>query len=142
MDEFSSYWIRVSQAWTGDGWGAMFIPRIGQEVIVDFIDGNPDLPIITGRVYNAESMPPYELPAGQTKSTIKSNSSIGGGNSNEIRFEDKLGEEEVFISGAKDMNIQTANQMELTGESIELRSGDNYIIIGPEGIVIYETPSP
>jgi type VI secretion system secreted protein VgrG len=75
----------------------MFIPRIGQEVIVDFLEGDPDQPIITGRVYNAEHMPPYELPAEMTKSTIKTNSSKGSGGFNEIRFEDKKGEEQVFM---------------------------------------------
>lgn len=90
-DENSSCWTRVSQNWAGKQWGAMFLPRIGQEVIVEFLEGDPDRPIITGRVYNAEQMPPYPLPGEQTKSTIKSNSSKGGGGSNELRFEDKKG---------------------------------------------------
>src|SRR5947207_2277647 len=85
---------------------SMFIPRIGQEVIVDFLEGDPDQPIITGRVYNAEQMPPYSLPAEQTKSTIKSNSSKGGGGFNEIRFEDKKGEEQIFIHAEKNMDTR------------------------------------
>jgi type VI secretion system secreted protein VgrG len=84
-DEHSSCWVRVSQPVAGKGWGAMWIPRIGQEVIVDFLDGDPDRPIITGRVYNAESMPPYTLPDEKTKSTLKSYSSKGGGGFNEIQ---------------------------------------------------------
>jgi type VI secretion system secreted protein VgrG len=104
-DETSSCWIRVSQAWAGAGWGAMFIPRINQEVIVDFIEGDPDRPIITGRVYHGTNTPPYSLPAEKTKSTIKSDSSSGGGGSNEIRFEDKKGNEEIYIHGQKDWNI-------------------------------------
>jgi type VI secretion system secreted protein VgrG len=105
-DENSSCWVRVSQNWAGKNWGAVFHPRIGQEVIVDFLEGDPDRPIIVGRVYNAEQMPPYELPAEQTKSTIKSRSSKGGGtdNFNEIRFEDKLGSEEMYIHAEKDQN--------------------------------------
>ncbi|HVG58820.1 MAG TPA: type VI secretion system tip protein VgrG [Hyalangium sp.] len=78
-DEQSSCWIRVSQLWAGAGWGAMFIPRIGQEVIVDFIEGDPDRPIITGRVYNGSNPVPYDLPGEKTKSTIQSNSSPGAG---------------------------------------------------------------
>src|SRR5512132_4400036 len=78
-DENSSCWVRVSHPWAGKGWGAIAIPRIGQEVIVDFLEGDPDRPIITGRVYNAEAMPPYGLPANATQSGIKSNSSKGGG---------------------------------------------------------------
>ncbi|MBW2740154.1 MAG: type VI secretion system tip protein VgrG [Deltaproteobacteria bacterium] len=96
-DENSSCWIRVSQVWAGAGWGAMHIPRIGQEVIVDFLEGDPDRPIITGRVYHGTNTPPYSLPDEKTKSTIKSDSSLGGGGSNEIRFEDKKGEEEIYL---------------------------------------------
>jgi type VI secretion system secreted protein VgrG len=108
-DEGSSCWIRVSQAWAGAGWGAMFIPRIGHEVIVDFIEGDPDRPIITGRVYHGTNMPPYPLPDEKTKSALKSNSSKGGGGFNEIRLEDKKGSEEIYIHGEKDWNITIKN---------------------------------
>ena len=108
-DENSSCWIRVSQVWAGAGWGGMFIPRIGQEVIVDFIEGDPDRPIITGRVYHGTNTPPYPLPDEKTKSTIKSESSIGGGGFNELRFEDKAGSEEIFLHGQKDWNINILN---------------------------------
>ncbi len=110
-DENSSCWIRVSQGWAGLGWGAMFIPRIGQEVIVDFLEGDPDRPIITGRVYNGENIPPYELPNEKTKSTIKSESSKGGNGYNEIRFEDNKGNEEIFIHAQKNMNQVIKNNM-------------------------------
>jgi type VI secretion system secreted protein VgrG len=104
QNENSSCWIRVSHPWAGKGWGAVAIPRMGQEVIVDFLEGDPDQPIITGRVYNAEQMPPYGLPANQTQTGIKSRSSKGGGadNFNEIRFEDKKGSEEMYIHAEKD----------------------------------------
>jgi type VI secretion system secreted protein VgrG len=105
-DEKSSCWIRVSQLWAGPGWGAMYIPRIGQEVIVDFIEGDPDRPIVVGRVYHGTNVPPYPLPAEKTKSTIKSNSSPGGGGSNEFRFEDKKGQEEIYLHGQKDWTIK------------------------------------
>lgn len=108
-DDKSSCWIRVSQAWAGAGWGAMFIPRIGQEVIVDFVEGNPDRPLVTGRVYHGTNTPPYTLPDEKTKSTIKSDTTTGGGGSNEIRFEDKKGSEEIYIHGQKDWTITIEN---------------------------------
>ena len=106
MNENSSCWIRVSQLWAGKQWGAMHLPRIGQEVIVDFLEGDPDQPIITGRVYNADLMPPYGLPANQTQSGIKSRSSKGGGpeNFNELRFEDKKGQEEVYLHAERHLS--------------------------------------
>ncbi|MBW2646830.1 MAG: type VI secretion system tip protein VgrG, partial [Deltaproteobacteria bacterium] len=113
-DENSSCWIRVSQVWAGAGWGAMHIPRIGQEVIVDFLEGDPDRPIITGRVYHGTNTPPYSLPDEKTKSTIKSDSSLGGGGSNEIRFEDKKGEEEIYLHGQKDWTIAIENDKNQT----------------------------
>ncbi len=109
-DENSSCWVRVSQAWAGKNWGAMYIPRIGQEVIVEFLEGDPDQPIITGRVYNADAMPPYNLPAEMTKSTVKSNSTKGGGGFNEIRFEDKKGQEEIFVHAEKNIEIRVKNR--------------------------------
>ena len=87
-DEKSSCWIRVGQLWAGAGWGAMFIPRIGQEVIVDFLEGDPDKPIVTGRVYHETNTPPYPLPDQKNKSGIKSDSTLGGGGSNELCFDD------------------------------------------------------
>ncbi len=98
-DENSSCWVRVAQVWAGKNWGAMHIPRIGQEVIVDFLEGDPDQPIIVGRVYNEDQMPPYTLPDNQTQSGIKSRSTKQGGpdHFNEIRFEDKKDAEEIYI---------------------------------------------
>src|SRR5207247_91233 len=87
-------------------WGAIFLPRIGQEVIVEFLEGNPDRPIVTGAVYNGVSKPPYPLPDNATMSTIKSNSSKGGQGFNEIRFEDKKGSEQVFMHAEKDEDIR------------------------------------
>ena len=112
-DENSSCWIRVSSPWAGQNWGAISLPRIGQEVIVDFLEGDPDRPIIMGRVYNASQMPPYTLPDNQTRSTIQSRSSKGGGtaNYNEIRFEDLAGSEQIFINAEKDMDHRVENDL-------------------------------
>ncbi|TPJ73575.1 type VI secretion system tip protein VgrG [Mesorhizobium sp. B2-7-1] len=104
-DQNSSCFVRVSQTWAGSNWGFIQIPRIGQEVIVDFIEGDPDLPIITGRVYNASQMPPYGLPGNATQSGWKSNSSKGGGGYNELMFEDKAGSELVNFQAQKDHHL-------------------------------------
>jgi len=103
-DANSSCWIRVAQPWGGKQWGGFFLPRIGHEVLVDFLEGDPDQPIIVGSVYNADNMPPYTLPDNMTRSTIKSRSTTKGTeeNFNEIRFEDKKGEEEVYVHAEKD----------------------------------------
>ena len=125
-DENSSCWIRVSQLWAGAGWGAMFIPRVGQEVIVGFEEGDPDRPIITGRVYHGNNTPPYALPAEKTRSTIKSNSTKGGGGSNELRFEDKKGSEEIYIHGQKDWTIAIGNDKNQTiGHNETMDVGNN-----------------
>lgn len=113
-DEHSSCWVRVSQVWAGQGWGAMWIPRIGHEVIVDFVEGDADRPIITGRVYHGNNQPPYPLPDKKTASTIKSDSSPGGGGSNELRFEDQKGAEEVFLHAQKDWTIAVENDKNQT----------------------------
>jgi type VI secretion system secreted protein VgrG len=113
-DETSSCWIRVAQSSAGQQWGSFFLPRIGQEVIVNFLDGNPDRPIVTGSVYNAQQTVPYTLPDEQTKSTIKSHTSKGGGGFNELRFEDKKGSEEVFFQAQKDMNVNILNDQSVT----------------------------
>jgi type VI secretion system secreted protein VgrG len=110
-DENASCWVRVSQMWAGKNWGSMHIPRVGQEVIVEFLEGDPDRPIITGRVYNGDVMPPYTLPDEKTKSTSKSNSSKGGQGFNEIRFEDKKGSEQLFIHGEKDQDVRIKNDV-------------------------------
>ena len=99
-DEDSSCWVRVSQIWAGKSWGSMHIPRIGQEVIVVFLEGDPDQPIIAGRVYNEDNKPPYPLPDEKTKSTIKSNTSKGGGSANELLMEDLEGKTQVVLSNA------------------------------------------
>jgi type VI secretion system secreted protein VgrG len=106
-DENSSCWVRVSQLWAGTNYGGVHLPRIGQEVIVDFLEGDPDRPIITGRVYNSENQPPYTLPVNQTQSGVKSQSSKGAttNNFNELRFEDKLGSEHIYMQAERDLMV-------------------------------------
>ena len=108
FDGTSSCWTRVASPWAGKQWGMIHIPRIGQEVIVAFEEGDPDQPIIVGSVYNSDQMPPHELPANKTQSGIKSRSTPGAGsqNLNEIRFEDKIGNEHIFIHGEKDIHVR------------------------------------
>ncbi len=108
-DEHASCWIRVAQGWAGGGYGMFFLPRVGHEVIVDFLEGDPDRPIITGCVYNGQHPPPYPLPAEKTKSVIRTNSSKGGGGNNEIRFEDNKGCEQLFVQAQKDHDVRVKN---------------------------------
>jgi type VI secretion system secreted protein VgrG len=123
-DENASCWIRVSQGWAGGAYGMMFLPRVGQEVVVDFLEGNPDNPLITGRVYNGDHMPPYALPDEKTKSTIKTNSSKGGGGTNEIRFEDLKGSEQLFLQAQRQMDTRVkASHFHTVGGSYHLHVG-------------------
>ncbi|UHD16102.1 type VI secretion system Vgr family protein [Thiocapsa bogorovii] len=110
-DENSSCWVRVSHPWAGKNWGAIAIPRIGQEVIIDFLEGDPDQPIITGRVYNGDQMPPWGLPANMTQSGILSRSTKAGSeaNANAIRMEDKKGSEQLWIHAEKNQDIEVEN---------------------------------
>jgi len=127
-NESSSCWVRVSQAWAGTKFGSMHIPRIDQEVIVEFLNGDPDQPIVTGRVYNGDNEVPYDLPANQTQSGIKSRSSKGGSASkfNEIRMEDKKGKEELYIHAEKNHTQVTENdRSESVGHDRTLTVGNN-----------------
>ena len=105
-DETSSCWIRVAQLWAGKGWGTIAVPRIGAEGLVSFLDGDPDRPIIVGTLFNAQQTVPYTLPDEQTKTSLKSNSSKGGGGFNEIRLEDKKGSEQIFVHAEKDTDYR------------------------------------
>lgn len=124
MNEQSSCWVRVSQAWAGNGWGSMFIPRVGHEVLVDFIEGDPDRPIITGRVYHGGNEVPYPLPEQKTKSTMKSNSSPGGGGFNEVRFEDRKYAEQLFIHAQRNKDVCVRN------DSMESVLHDRHLTVG------------
>ena len=108
-DDKSSCWVRVSQAWSGSGYGGMVIPRVGNEVVVSFLEGDPDRPLVTGHVYNAGAQYGYSLPGDKTRTSLRSNSSPGGSGFNELRFEDASGGEEVFLHAQKDWNITVLN---------------------------------
>jgi type VI secretion system secreted protein VgrG len=112
-DENSSCWVRVSHPWAGKGWGSVAIPRIGQEVVVSFLEGDPDRPLITGRVYNGDCMPPYGLPGGAVVSGVKSDTHKGGGY-NEISLNDTAGSEKVTIHGQYDMNTTVEHDQTTT----------------------------
>ncbi|WP_134320774.1 type VI secretion system tip protein TssI/VgrG, partial [Aeromonas veronii] len=104
----SSCWVRVSQGWAGGQYGMMAIPRIGHEVIVSFLEGDPDQPIVTGRTYHATNRPPYDLPANKTRTVLRTETHKGEG-FNELRFEDQAGQEEIYIHGQKDLNVLIEN---------------------------------
>ncbi|MBH2010840.1 MULTISPECIES: type VI secretion system Vgr family protein [Thermomonas] len=123
QDDKSSCWVRVAQLWAGAGYGTFFLPRVGMEVVVDFLDGDPDRPLVVGCVYNGPNPPPV-APADATRSTIKTLSSKGGGGFNELRFEDKKGSEEIFLHAQKDLQLRTGNcRTEAIGTSADLSIG-------------------
>ena len=127
-DADSSCWVRVGTPWAGNQWGLIHIPRIGQEVIVDFLEGDPDQPIVVGSVYNADQMPPYKLPDNKTLSGVRSRSSLQGStdNFNEIRFEDKKGSEQLIIHAEKDMLESVENDtQEYVGDNRFLKVGND-----------------
>jgi type VI secretion system secreted protein VgrG len=128
LDENSSCWIRVGQSWAGKNWGAIQLPRIGQEVIVSFLEGDPDRPLIIGSVYNGVQMPPYALPANKTQSGVKSRSTPNGvaSNCNELRFEDKKGAELLYLQAEKDLEAQVKNNAtESIGQNQTIDVGAN-----------------
>ncbi len=132
-DEKSSCWIRVAQPWAGKAYGALFLPRIGHEVVISFIDGDPDRPLVTGAVYNANQTVPYTLPDNATRTVIKTNSSKNAQGSNELRFEDKAGEEELFMHAQKDMNTTVENSRTTTikkeNDTLTLEEGNRSLDI-------------
>jgi type VI secretion system secreted protein VgrG len=103
----SSCWVRVATAWAGRNWGMIHIPRVGQEVVVDFLDGDPDRPLVVGSVYNADAMPPYELPQHKTQSGIRSRSTPAGQpeEANELRFEDRKGQEQLYVQAQRNLDV-------------------------------------
>jgi len=125
-DDASSCWVRVASSWAGKNWGSQHVPRIGQEVVVSFLEGDPDRPLIIGSVFNAEAMPPYELPANGTRSGLKSRSSLDGTaeNFNELRFEDKKGSEEIYLHAEKDLQVVVENNQIISIGATKKDKGD------------------
>lgn len=123
-NENSSCWVRVSQPWAGKQWGAIFLPRVGQEVIVAFLEGDPDHPIVTGRVYNAEATPIWSLPDHKTRSGFRTRTLDGGtSNFNELRFEDKKGKEEIYQHAERDHVLRTKH------DRVEYVGNESHLIV-------------
>ncbi|MFO7564583.1 MAG: type VI secretion system tip protein TssI/VgrG, partial [Enhygromyxa sp.] len=118
----ASCWVRCAQSWSGPGWGAQFIPRVGMEVVVEFLEGNPDRPLVVGCVYNGDNSSPFSLPGSSTQSGWRTNSSPGGGGSNELRFEDAAGGEEIYIHGQKDWRVEINHNTSRTTGNDETHS--------------------
>jgi type VI secretion system secreted protein VgrG len=140
-DENSSCWIRVTQSWAGGSFGAQFIPRIGHEVIVDFLEGDPDRPIITGCVYNGQNMPPFDLPNNQTRSGIRGQSTPGGGygGGNEIHFEDAIGIEDLYThaQGTQTTVVERSQSATIGGDrSVTVGGSETVTVAGSETVAI------
>ncbi|MDO6528108.1 type VI secretion system tip protein TssI/VgrG, partial [Motilimonas sp. 1_MG-2023] len=140
-DENASCWVRVSQGWAGTQYGMMAIPRIGHEVIVSFLEGDPDQPIITGRTYHATNKPPYALPEHKTRTVLRTETHKGDGY-NELRFEDEVGQEEIYIHAQKDFNsliendqaeqIKRDQHSEIDRDSFKLIKGNQHHTVDGE----------
>ena len=132
-DDERTCWIRVAQSWAGSSWGSMTIPRVGMEVVVEFLEGNPDRPLITGVVYNANNMAPYALPDNMTRTVFKSNSSKGGNGSNELYFEDKAGEEKIYMHAQFDHEYKILHNQDgkvKNDRTIEVTEGNDKLTVG------------
>ncbi len=135
-NDTASCWVRVAQMWGGAGWGTWCLPRIGMEVVVQFLDGNPDRPLVVGCVYNSANPPPVTLPDQKTRTTLKSNSSPGGGGFNELRFEDSKGNEEIFVHAQKDL-VETV----LNNRTRSVRSNESVTVDGNQTVVVKGAPA-
>jgi type VI secretion system secreted protein VgrG len=130
-DQNSSCWVRVAQSVAGPGWGHLFLPRVGQEVVVSYVDGDPDRPLVTGCVYNGDNATPVSLPSMQTQSVMRSRSSKKGTAGNEIRMEDKIDSEELYFHAQKDMTVEIENALSTTvkagAETHVVQQGDRSV---------------
>lgn len=127
QDENSSAWIRVAQVSAGKGWGAVTIPRIGHEVLVDFVDGDANQPVIVGSLYNGSNRPPYPLPEKKNKAGVTTRSTPGGSGYNELSFDDTAGEEKVLLRSQKDLEVQAGNDAVVAiGADLSIANGNNF----------------
>lgn len=136
-DDEASCWLRVAQSWAGQGWGTMFIPRVGMEVLVAFLDGDPDRPMCVGCVFNGAHRPPYELPADRTKSTIRTQSTPGADGYNELTFDDAAGSERVFIRAQRDLDAHVLHDLSTKVDATERRrvGGHRHTDVGGDDVV-------
>jgi type VI secretion system secreted protein VgrG len=127
-DDKTSCWLRVSSSWAGDRYGGIAIPRVGMEVLITFLEGDPDQPLVTGCLYHAEHVVPYELPANKTRSLFKTLSSPGGGGYNELRIEDKKGAEQIYIHAERDWdeNIEHDQKIRIGHERHDTVEANSY----------------
>jgi type VI secretion system secreted protein VgrG len=127
-DDKTSCWLRVSSSWAGDRYGGIAIPRVGMEVLVTFLEGDPDQPLVTGCLYHAEHVVPYALPANKTRSLFKTLSSPGGGGYNELRIEDKKGAEQIYIHAERDWdeNIEHDQKIRIGNERHDTVEANSY----------------
>ncbi len=128
FDDKTSCWLRVSSSWAGDRYGGIAIPRVGMEVLVTFLEGDPDQPLVTGCLYHAEHVPPYELPANKTKSVFKTLSSPGGEGYNELRIEDRKGAEQIYVHAQRDwdQNIEHDQKIRVGFERHDTVEANSY----------------
>jgi type VI secretion system secreted protein VgrG len=136
-DDKSSCFVRLGQSWAGAAWGASFVPRIGQEVLVRFLEGNPDAPLVVGAVYNGANPPPISLPGEKTKSTVRTDSSLGGGGSNELLLEDATAAEEIYLHAQKDENVVIENdkaQQVVRDEALEVAKDRTQEVTGNQAL--------
>jgi type VI secretion system VgrG family protein len=126
-DEHASGWIRVAQMWAGPGYGSMVLPRVGMEVVVAFVDGNPDCPLVIGCVYDGANAPPHDLPGDLSRSTFKSSSTPGGEGFNELRIEDAKGSEQIFVHAQRRMDLR------VRGSLYETAVGNREVVVGHKG---------
>jgi len=136
-DAEASCWLRVAQSWAGQGWGSMFIPRVGMEVLVAFLDGDPNRPICVGCVYNGAHRPPYDLPSARTKSTIRTQSTPGGDGHNELTFDDAAGAERVYIRAKRDLHAHALHDLNTKVDAAESRrvGGHRHTEVGADDVL-------
>jgi type VI secretion system secreted protein VgrG len=143
-DDKSSCWLRVSQAWAGAGWGSLNIPRVGQEVVVEFLEGDPDRPLVTGSIYNGHHPPAVDLPGEKTRSALRSSSSPGGRGSNELAFEDAAGRELVYLHAQKDLSIAVQNDKTQTiggNEALTVKKNRTRKVLGNQTLSVAKDDS-
>ncbi|KTC63460.1 type IV secretion protein Rhs [Pseudomonas fluorescens ABAC62] len=146
-DDKSSCWVRVASGWAGDGFGTTMIPRVGMEVLVTFLEGDPDMPLINGCLPNASHLPAYPLPQYKTRSVLRSRSTPGGGGANELHLEDRRGEELIYVRATRDLEQQVGHDalLEVAGQrqeiirglsTVQLESEEHHFVTGDRKVVL------